>query len=115
MKDYLERSRKMMLALDRHLQQALSGVNEVVVWGYGQLAMKLLVETCLSEKRLAAIVDSNPMYHGQSVLGVRIMPPASAADFSAPILVTSTLHHASIAATIRESLRLPNRIIALSP
>lgn len=112
MQDYLERSKSLLSAMDQRLRTELAGVPEVAIWGYGQLAMKLLADSCLAEKRVAAIIDGNPMYHGQSVRGVKVVPPAAAAEFSAPILITSTLHHASIAAAIRE--RLPNRIISLS-
>ena len=86
---------------------------EVVVWGTGQLAMKLLAETVLGKARIAAFVDGNRMNHGRVLRGVTIVAPEAVRALPQPIVVTSTIHQDAIARTIKDQLRLPNEVILL--
>jgi len=72
---YIAESRRIMEEMNVLLQKALTRADEVVVWGTGQLAMKLLVETCLANAKIVAFVDGNPINQGRSLKGVPILPP----------------------------------------
>jgi SAM-dependent methyltransferase len=112
--DYITLSRQMMDAIESKLKALLEYSPEVIVWGTGQLAMKLLSETCLGQARIAAFVDGNPVNQGKLLLGRPIMAPSQIRHLSQPIVVTSILHGAEIARVIREQQKLTNAIILLS-
>ena len=47
----------------------------LLVWGVGQLAMKLLAETSLGKANIAGFVDSNPIHQGKKLHGHPILIP----------------------------------------
>lgn len=51
---------------------------EVVIWGTGQLAMKLVSCTPLARRRIVACVDTNPIHPGKTLDGAPIRPEDSA-------------------------------------
>jgi SAM-dependent methyltransferase len=112
--DYITLSRQMMAAIESRLQALLQNSPEIIVWGMGELAMKLLSETCLGHAAIAAFVDGNPVNQGKLLLGRPIMAPAQIRHLSQPIVVTSILHGAEIARVIRDQQKLTNPIILLS-
>ncbi len=111
--DYVARSREMLAGMDARLRAVVERAPEVVVWGAGQLAMKLLADTALRDARIAAIVDGNPVNQGMRLAGVPIVAPGELGDVDAPIVVTSTIHQDAIAQTIRERLGLENELVLL--
>ena len=86
----------------------------MIVWGTGQLTLKLLAETPLGEARIVAFVDSNPINQGRLLRGVPILAPDAIRSMAQPILVASTLHQDEIVAVIRERMKLTNPLILLS-
>jgi len=110
---YIALSQEMMDRMDRRLKQALAKSPEVIVWGTGQLAMKLLVETVLSSATIAAFVDGNPINVGKKLKGIEIRAPEQISGMPQPIVITTTLHQQAIAERIRNELRLPNQIVFL--
>ena len=111
--DYITASQAMMDNIEIKLRGALKNSPEVIVWGTGQLAMKLLSETCLGKAAIVAFVDGNPVNHGQMLLGRPILAPSQILHFSQPIVITSILHGSEIALGIREQLKLANPIILI--
>jgi hypothetical protein len=109
---YMERSSALLAAIDDRIAAALAESGEVIVWGTGQLTLKLLADTCLSKAKVVAFVDSNPIHQGRLLAGVRVLAPGSLAGFDQPIIVGTTLHHREIAAAI-ERLELRNRVVLL--
>lgn len=112
MLNYIKISRSEMDAIENTLQHALSSAPRVVVWGTGQLSMKLLSETCLSNADIVAFVDSNPINQGKTLRGMKVISPSEVPKFSHPILVATILQQQSVVEQIR-SLHLPNQIILL--
>jgi SAM-dependent methyltransferase len=112
--NYITLSCQMMDAIESKLKALLENSPEIIVWGTGQLAMKLLSETCLGQAGIAAFVDGNPVNQGKLLLGRPIMAPSQIRHLSQPIVVTSILHGAEIARVIRNEQKLANAIILLS-
>ena len=48
---------------------------EIIVWGVGQLAMKLLAETSLGSKNIVAFVDNNPVNWDKKIKDVPVISP----------------------------------------
>jgi len=110
--DYIARSASLLARISERIDQALAESPELVIWGAGQLTLKLLAETRLSEARIAAVVDSNPIHHCKRLAGAEIVPPAALRAYPQPILIGTLLHHQAIQAQIA-ALGLPNRLILL--
>jgi SAM-dependent methyltransferase len=111
---YIRASTVLMDRIDRHLAEALRGDDAVVIWGTGQLAMKVLALESLRRVRLAACVDSNPIYHGRRMREARIVAPTEIPGEQFPIVITTLLHHHGIVKNIRER-GIKNRIVLLDP
>lgn len=110
---YIRDSREMMRQIDRQIAQVLAESGEVIVWGTGQLAMKLLGETCLGQAKIAAFVDGNPINQGKVLQGSPILAPSGVISSTTPIIVTSIIHKGAIAGLIQERLGLSNPVIVL--
>jgi SAM-dependent methyltransferase len=110
---YIRGSHQMMIWLDQQLKERLPSSPEVIVWGTGQLAMKLLSDTMLKHVSVVAFVDGNQIYAGRRILGIPILRPEDIPNESAPIIIASLLHSAGILNKIK-SLGLKNPIITLA-
>jgi 2-polyprenyl-3-methyl-5-hydroxy-6-metoxy-1,4-benzoquinol methylase len=113
MERYIDASGAMMARLDGQLREALARATEVIVWGTGQLAMKLLCDTFLGQMKVAVFVDGNPIQEGRTLCGARIVTPEKVESGSVPIVITTLLHTDGIRARIAE-LGLANPVITLT-
>ena len=112
LKEYIAISRRMLNEIDARLRHVLDKAPEVMVWGTGQLALRLLAETSLGDADIIAFVDGNPIHQGLLLRGVPILAPSQVKPSTTPIIVTSILHYHDICENARQ-LGLPNPIIAL--
>jgi hypothetical protein len=92
MERYIHESRVMMQGIDRQIQRVLASSNEVIIWGTGQLTMKLLCDTALKQAKIIAFVDGNPVNVGKTLRGVPIIRPEELQNRSAPIILATLLH-----------------------
>jgi hypothetical protein len=113
MTNYIELSRRKISQIEERLAPLRTSTSPLIVWGTGQLTMKLLAETSLGVTRIEAFVDSNPINQGKILVGHPILAPHEIKDHRAPILVATMLHQKEITATIRGELKLPNPVITL--
>jgi SAM-dependent methyltransferase len=112
--EYIEASRRKLEKIDQRLAATVCAAGQpVLVWGTGQLTMKLLAETCLGSAAIVAFVDGNPINQGKTVVGRPVLAPRDVTDRSAPILLATLLHQDAIEETIRVQLGLPNEIVRL--
>jgi hypothetical protein len=109
---YIERSSALWSQIDCRIGEALRGSPELIVWGTGQLTLKLLAETQLSQAKITAFVDSNPIHQGRQLRGAPILSPGGIRGYSQPILIGTLLHHTQILAQIEE-MGLNNPVILL--
>jgi SAM-dependent methyltransferase len=107
---YINGSAAQLASIDKCIRNALG--EELIVWGAGQLTLKLLAETSLAKAKIVAFVDSNPIHHGRRLAGAPILAPGEMREYGQPILIGTTLHHREILAQI-ERLGLKNRTILL--
>jgi FlaA1/EpsC-like NDP-sugar epimerase len=103
----------MMEGLNRQIRQALSRDAEVIVWGTGQLTMKMLSDTALADAKIIAFVDANPIHSNKRIRGVPILSPAKIPSGNWPIIVASLLHSGGILKLI-QNLGLTNRVVVLN-
>ena len=111
---YIESSKKIMNDFDKKLQSILENSVDVIVWGTGQLAMKLLAETSLAKANIVAFVDGNPINQGNIIAGVAVLAPhqIQARAMRQPIVITSTISQDAICNVIK-TMNLPNSVILL--
>jgi 2-polyprenyl-3-methyl-5-hydroxy-6-metoxy-1,4-benzoquinol methylase len=112
--DYIRHSAEKMQRIDRHLANQLRSNSKVILWGAGQLAMKLLALPCLARTQLRAVVDNNPILRGKTLAGTLIVGPQEITGTREPIVVATLLHSKEISAQIRR-LGLSNPVLLLLP
>lgn len=112
LQQYVDGSREMIAQLNQQILDLLSSSPEIIVWGTGQLAMKLLSDTALSNAKIVAFIDANPVHANRTVRGIPILPPSRIQGGHLPILITSLLHADGIQSTIR-NLGLRNPVFRL--
>ena len=112
MERYINESRVMMKEIDQQLRCVLGSSTEVIVWGTGQLIMKLLCDTALKDARVVAFVDGNPVNVGKTLRGVPTIRPDQLENQRAPIILATLLHTEGIRNTIA-SLGLKNPVVTL--
>ncbi len=119
-KHYIRDSQVLLDAMDARLSDALRTGQPIIVWGTGQLLMKMLGEPALSRANIRCFVDGNSLNHGRILRGVPIVSPEELAHIVAeegaawPIVIGSTIHQAAIMRRIREELGWSNPIITLA-
>jgi 2-polyprenyl-3-methyl-5-hydroxy-6-metoxy-1,4-benzoquinol methylase len=111
---YIERSAAQMEQINRHLVEELANTQPVILWGAGQLAMKLLALPALARTEVCAVVDNNPVLRGKRLGGAPIVSPRDIAGTSEPIIIATLLHADEIGAQIRR-LGLKNPLLSLLP
>jgi len=110
---FTARSAESWRRMDDRLRGDLGPSPTYVLWGMGELAMKLLAGTVLAERAPAALVDGNPARHGLCFGGVPVSPPGALRGGEGPIVVGSLLRAASIRTAVA-ARGLPNPVIELS-
>jgi SAM-dependent methyltransferase len=110
---YINKSSAIMVDIDQKIKSVLAGTEKVIVWGTGQLVMKLLSETSLGNAKIEAFVDSNPINQGNILHGVCILSPSQIESIQLPIIVASILHGQEIERMIKFKYQMPNKIILL--
>ncbi len=113
MREYIDQSSAILSKIETHLQKVLQEDLKFIVWGTGQLLVKLLEQTILGKANIVALIDNNPINQGQTLHGLKILPPHKLEELEYPILITSILHQQEIASQIRQ-MGLQNSIINLS-
>jgi 2-polyprenyl-3-methyl-5-hydroxy-6-metoxy-1,4-benzoquinol methylase len=112
MERYIKESRAVLQAIDLQLQKVLASSKEVIIWGTGQLTMKLLCDTALKDAKVVAFVDGNPVNVGKTLRGVPIIRPEQLEDQKTPIILATLLHTEGIRNRII-SLGLANPVVTL--
>lgn len=112
LKDYVSKSEALMAVLRESLKETINKIPKVVIWGTGQLTLKLLLEPIFQKTEIVAFVDSNPAQQGREKMGKPVLSPDELKAYPFPVLVCSLVNENSILETIR-SLRLPNPIYSI--
>jgi SAM-dependent methyltransferase len=110
--EYLRRSHELLARLDAGLAPLVERGEPLLIWGVGQLTLKLLAMTRLAKVPVRAFIDSSPRYHGMTLLGAPVLSPAAAREYASPILIGTLLHTDAIVAQI-EAMGLSNTILRL--
>lgn len=114
LEDYCSESSTELTRINSVLQDTIRKSPEIIVWGTGQFAMKLLAQTCLCNATIKAFVDGNPINQGRILRSSPIISPEKVKALNFPIVITSIIHEKAIFDTIRNILKLDNEIISLS-
>lgn len=112
LENYVTASHALLARIDANIRRLLNEYSEIIVWGTGQLTMKLLADSCLRDARIATFVDGNPINQGKLMRGSKVLAGSQIHAPEIPILVCSLINASSIMETIRD-LKLPNRVVTL--
>lgn len=92
---YVIESRELLNQIDAGLRNVISRKDSVMIWGAGQLSMKLMRDTILSDTNIAGIIDSSPQKQGLHFDGVAVISPEMAAAQTSPVVIGS-IHHSDL-------------------
>ena len=95
------------------IQRLVDGGREIVIWGAGQYASRLLSNTSLSRCRIRFFVDRDAKKQGGHLGSVPVLAPSALAGHVGPVVVCAALHSAEIKAEIR-GMGLQNEIVVLA-
>lgn len=113
---YIHQSQKILDGMNTKLQSVADA--PIVVWGTGQLAMKLLAETILGKCDIAFWIDSNTILHGHELHGAKVLSPEEGAKrlrkTPMTIIISSTIHAAAIRKSITDEWKLKVPIMDLT-
>ena len=109
---YITLSHDLMQRIDGNIARLITEYPEIIIWGTGQLTMKLLSDTYLRTASISAFVDSNPINQGKMLHGANVIAGSEITAGNTPILVCSLINEASILDSIR-TLGLPNPVATL--
>jgi len=116
LQEYIARSAAKLAQIESVIRPLVQAQTPLLVWGTGQLTMKLLAETSLAKANLVAFVDGNPINQGKTLSGRAIHAPEQipALGPGTSILIATLLHQPAITHRIRNELGLTNPIIVLN-
>jgi hypothetical protein len=112
---YEAESSARMAEIEQILQRRVAA-GPIVVWGAGQLTMRLLAGGVLTQAQIHAVVDANAVHHGKVLRGVTVKSPQEfvrSGLVDAPVIIGSLVNFESIERSIR-ALGLPNQVVGLS-
>ena len=112
---YIKNSQKIVDDINDYLRRNFNREEGILVWGTGQLTLKLLAMSELPDFRILNFVDSNPILKGKSLIDIPIKHPSQLSDLDSgvKILITSTIHETEIREDIEKLYRLKNPIFGL--
>jgi SAM-dependent methyltransferase len=83
---------------------------EIIVWGAGSYALRLLEATSLGECTIIAFVDKDSKKQGTKLKGVPICSPEILRNFNGPLVICAALHNREILREI-EAMHLDCRVV----
>jgi 2-polyprenyl-3-methyl-5-hydroxy-6-metoxy-1,4-benzoquinol methylase len=101
-REYVRRCGGVEASTLEKIQRLASSGERIYVWGTGTHTLHLLQASHLGDCRIEAFLDSNPHYVGGVLAGRRVIAPSDLSIADAPILVSSAVSQAGIAAAARE-------------
>lgn len=110
---YIERSNKKMEKLDTIISNIHSLGKPIIIWGAGSHTMKLMARTKLASVPVDSIVDRNKTLWGKKCCGIKVEDPEILKSKNIPILISTSAYQDEIKKYIKNTLKLPNKIITL--
>ena len=112
---YITRSREIWSGVEESLAAVAATGSSILVWGTGQLTLKLLAHSRLRDVRITAFIDGNPVNQGKRLIDLPVLPPEEIRRWpELPILVSTLLHGQAVIRRIRDELQLPNPVFTLT-
>tara|TARA_A100001015_G_scaffold204241_1_gene228269 strand:- start:2539 stop:3741 length:1203 start_codon:yes stop_codon:yes gene_type:complete len=94
--EYTAKSLVQIEKINRILAPLVKSKKPVLIWGTGQLTLKLLVQSILGGCNIIGFIDSNPGHHGRLLRGIEIFSPEILKNQHHSVIIGSLLHHKAI-------------------
>lgn len=111
-RNYIFQCSKIDLKIKKIIQEKLSNLKKIIVWGVGTHTQRLL-GSGLELSKILFFVDSNIRYIGKKLNGIEIKSPSDIKEKEIPILISTYSYQQEIAYQIKEVLKLNNEIIKI--
>lgn len=110
---YIERSNRKMERLENIIDKINLLGESIAIWGAGSHTMKLMARTKLASTNIDSIVDKNKTLWGKRCCGIKVQNPESLKTKNVSILISTSAYQDEIKKYIKNTLRIPNKIITL--
>jgi SAM-dependent methyltransferase len=113
LRDYIRNSEHAFKHIKNKIDNIVASRQSIIVWGAGLHTQTLLAVSNLQSANIASFIDSDPGYHGATLVGLAIRPPQELkAMASLPIVISSETYQTEIVNQIRE-MGLNNELVLL--
>ena len=109
--EYTAKSLVQIKKINRMLAPLVKSKKPVLVWGTGQLTLKLLAQSVMGNLNISGFIDSNPSYHGELLCDKAIFSPKILKTLPHSVIISSLLHHSAIEELVLASSPNPRHII----
>jgi 2-polyprenyl-3-methyl-5-hydroxy-6-metoxy-1,4-benzoquinol methylase len=112
---YVRASKNKLKLLETRIDALLRHLPEVVVWGAGSLASRLLASTKLAKTNIRFFVDSNKYLQGKKLLSFRIYPPdyLSRLNKDSQVLILSNVYAQEMRKALTDKYHFKGNIVQL--
>lgn len=104
---YVDRSKEEYNQLG--LEIIVDNEEPIIIFGCGSSTMRLLGNTALRKKNIAAFSDNNSTYWGMTLIGRPIIPPSMLSQKKERILIASKMYGAEIAENLSRMLGIDSK------
>ena len=111
---YISLSDRLLQRIEDSLAQTV-GDGQILIWGAGNLAMKLLTSPSLDKSRIVGLVDGSRQRQGTVIGGYTVQAPEDFRSFSGTVLVMSLHHKEAIQSDARSIVDSNSRFISINP
>lgn len=112
--NYIEKSSKKLEKINRKIHRLVKSQEEIIIWGVGSLASRLLATTELKKANIKAFVDSNINLQGKKILGKFISSPEILHNQKHTVFVSSYIHRDNILNVLKKDYNYAGKIITLN-
>ena len=113
--DYIRKSQELLKEMDHKIKNIIKMNPQIIIWGTGQLTIKLLAETSLRNANIIDFIDGNTSNQGKMIFGKEIHSPEILMEYKNkeyPILISTLLHQKEIINNLHQ-MGLNNKILTL--
>lgn len=75
-KSYVDNSNKLLIEINKIIDQLSTTQEPIIVWGAGSFSARLCATTKITQTNLIAFVDNNPQLQGKTLIGKPICSPS---------------------------------------
>ena len=112
LKEYIKNSEVKIKEFNQIFDELIAIGEQVVIWGTGSYASRLLASSHLGDLSIAAFIDSNKNVQNKTLNNIKIRPPEWLKGKNHPIIIASRVYNSEIKTVLQEEMGYKGTIIS---